>query len=82
MNCRESISSEKIDKFNRQLYSSFKLSAEKMIMNFANKNNKDYFIMRLFNTYGDKNDQFSFVERIIKAKKITQKLLLLMMVYL
>ena len=73
----ESISSEKIDKFNRQLYSSFKLSAERMIMNFANKNDKDYFIMRLFNTYGDKNDQFSFVERIIKSKKNNTKITLI-----
>jgi len=63
------ISDEKQDKFNRQLYSSFKLAAEKLIINYANSNNKDYFIMRLFNTYGDKDDEFSFIEKIIRAKK-------------
>jgi len=63
------ISDEGQDQFNRQLYSSFKLAAEKLIINYANRNNKDYFIMRLFNTYGDKNDEFSFIEKIIKAKK-------------
>ena len=63
------ISDEKQDQFNRQLYSSFKLAAEKLIINYANSNNKDYFIMRLFNTYGDKDDEFSFIEKIIRAKK-------------
>lgn len=73
----ESISSEKFDQFNRQLYSSFKLAAEKMIINYAQKNNKDYFIMRLFNTYGDPNDEFSFIERIIKAKKDNKQITLI-----
>ena len=63
------ISDEKQDQFNRQLYSAFKLAAEKLIINYANNNNKDYFIMRLFNTYGDKDDEFSFIEKIIRAKK-------------
>ena len=73
----ESISNEKPDRFNRQLYSSFKLAAEKLIMNYANKNNKKYFIMRLFNTYGDEKDDFSFVEKIIRAKKNSNKITLI-----
>ena len=33
----ENLSNIKTDKFNRELYSSFKLAAEKMILNFANR---------------------------------------------
>ena len=36
----ENLSNQKNDKFNRELYSSFKLAAEKMILNFANKKKK------------------------------------------
>ena len=73
----DDISNEKPDKLNRQLYSSFKLAAEKLIMNYANNNNKNYFIMRLFNTYGDENDKFSFVEKIIRARKNDKKIKLI-----
>ena len=65
----ENLNSETKDKLNRELYSSFKLACEKIIVNFANKNNKKYYILRLFNTYGNKNDQFSFIEKLIRAKK-------------
>ena len=73
----DDISNEKPDKLNRQLYSSFKLAAEKLIMNYANNNNKNYFIMRLFNTYGDENDKFSFVEKIVRARKNDEKIKLI-----
>ena len=70
---KESFNDEKIDIFNRELYSSFKLAAEKLIINYCNKQNKNYFIMRIFNTYGDERDSFSFVEKIIRAKKSGKK---------
>ena len=65
----ENISNQKSDHYNRELYSSFKLVAEKLILNYSCSKNKDYFIMRLFNTYGDSQDKFSFIEKIIRAKK-------------
>ncbi len=65
----DNINNDKPDKLNRQLYSSFKLAAEKLIMNYSNHNNKKYFIIRLFNTYGNDKDNFSFIEKIIRAKK-------------
>ena len=61
----DNINNDKPDKLNRQLYSSFKLAAEKLIMNYSNHNNKKYFIIRLFNTYGNDKDNFSFIEKII-----------------
>ena len=67
----ENLNSETKDKFNRELYSSFKLACEKIIINFANKNNKKYYILRLFNTYGNKNDHFSFIEKLLRAKNKT-----------
>ena len=69
----ENLSHPKKDNFNRELYSSFKLAAEKLIINYANKMKKEYFIMRLFNTYGDPSDEFSFIENIINSKKIIKK---------
>lgn len=65
----ENIDNQKIDNFNRDLYSSFKLSSEKIILNYCLKNRVDYFIFRLFNTYGNSQDSFSFIEKIIKLKK-------------
>ena len=70
----ENLSNQKNDKFNRELYSSFKLSAEKMILNFANKKKKNYYILRLFNLYGDTRDEFSFIEKLIRLKKSNQKI--------
>ena len=69
----ENLSNQKNDKFNRELYSSFKLAAEKMILNFANKK-KNYYILRLFNLYGDTRDKFSFIEKLIRLKKSNQKI--------
>ena len=57
----ENLNHKSKDNFNREIYSSFKLAAEKIILNYANKK-KNYFIMRLFNIYGNQNDQFSFIE--------------------
>ena len=57
------------DKFNRKIYASFKYSAEKIIENFCYNKKINFYIMRLFNTYGDKNDDFSFIEKLIKIKK-------------
>ena len=64
----ENLSNIKTDKFNRELYSSFKLAAEKMILNFANRKKKNYYILRLFNVYGDPRDKFSFIEKVIRLK--------------
>ena len=55
---RENFNSHSKDPLNRELYSSFKLACEKIVINFANKNNIKYYILRLFNTYGNKNDKF------------------------
>ena len=71
------ISNQKSDHYNRELYSSFKLAAEKLILNYSCSKNKDYFIMRLFNTYGDSQDKFSFIEKIISAKKEKTRLTLI-----
>ena len=73
----ENLSHPKKDNFNRELYSSFKLAAEKLIINYANKMKKEYFIMRLFNTYGDPSDEFSFIENIINKKKDNKKIFLI-----
>ena len=73
----ENLNHPKKDSFNRELYSSFKLAAEKLIINYANKKKKEYFIMRLFNTYGDSSDMFSFIENIINSKKNDKKIFLI-----
>ena len=65
----ENIDNQKIDHFNRDLYSSFKLSSEKIILNYCLKNKVNYYIFRVFNTYGNSKDNFSFIEKIIKLKK-------------
>ena len=64
-NLDESLKDQKKDQFNRILYSSFKYSAEKLIQNYCEKKNIKFFIMRLFNTYGDEKDQFSLIEKLI-----------------
>ncbi len=73
----ENLSHPKKDNFNRELYSSFKLAAEKLIINYANKKKKEYFIMRLFNIYGESSDEFSFIENIINSKKDNKKIFLI-----
>ncbi|WP_435114236.1 SDR family NAD(P)-dependent oxidoreductase [Candidatus Pelagibacter bacterium nBUS_36] len=73
----ENISDPKKDHFNRELYSVFKLAAEKIIINYAFRENKDYYIMRIFNTFGYHADNFSFIEKIIRAKKNRTKITLI-----
>ena len=65
----ENLRISEIDKYNRKIYASFKYSAEKIIENFCREKNIDFYIMRLFNTYGDENDKFSFIEKLIKIKE-------------
>ena len=73
----ENLRISEIDKYNRKIYASFKYSAEKIIENFCREKNIDFYIMRLFNTYGDENDSFSFIEKLIKIKKKKLKLRLI-----
>lgn len=73
----ENIDNQKKDEFNRILYSSFKLASEKIILNYCIKNNLNYHIFRLFNLFGNSNDTFSFIEKIIKSKKDNKKILLI-----
>ena len=73
----ENLNNNKKDFFNRELYSSFKIAAEKIIINYSERNNKCYHIMRLFNTYGNPNDKFSFVEKIIRSKKNKSSIILI-----
>ena len=70
----ENLNNPNKDDFNRELYSSFKLAAEKLILNYSHNKKKEYFIMRLFNTYGNSIDQFSFIEKIIRLKKNNKKI--------
>ncbi|SMF79386.1 SDR family NAD(P)-dependent oxidoreductase [Candidatus Pelagibacter sp. HIMB1321] len=65
------------DKYNRKIYSSFKYSSEKIIQNFCQNRKINFYIMRLFNTYGDTTDQFSFIEKLIHSKKNNLKLTLI-----
>ncbi len=65
----ENLNNRLRDNFNRELYSSFKLAAEKLILNYSQNKKKDYYIMRLFNVYGNSSDEFSFIEKVIKSKK-------------
>ena len=65
------------DKFNRKIYASFKHSAERILENFCKQKKINFYIMRIFNTYGDSNDKFSFIEKLIKIKKLKSKLNLL-----
>ena len=58
-----------LDKYNRKIYAAFKYSSEKIIENFCRPNKIDFYIMRLFNTYGNVNDNFSFIEKLINVKK-------------
>ena len=70
----ENLKNHNKDNYNRELYSSFKLAAEKIVLNYANKKKKKYFIMRLFNVYGNSSDQFSFIEKVIRSKKQNKKI--------
>ena len=76
-NLDDGFTDAKKDQFNRILYSSFKYSAEKLIQNYCRNKNIKFYIMRLFNTYGDSKDQFSFIEKLIHIKKKNLKLTLI-----
>ena len=76
-NLDPSLSALGLDKYNRKLYATFKFSAEKLIENFCHKKKIKFYIMRLFNTYGDNSDEFSFIEKLIKVKKGNSKLTLI-----
>jgi len=66
-----------LDKYNRKIYAAFKYSAEKIVQNFCQKNNINFYIIRLFNTYGDSKDKFSFIEKLIDVKKKKMNLTLI-----
>ena len=68
-NIGSNLSNSAHDRFNRKLYASFKYASEKITENFCRKKNINFYIMRIYNTYGDKNDKFSFIENLIKTKK-------------
>jgi len=76
-NLINSLEDNEVDSYNRKLYSSFKYSAEKIIQNFCQKKKINFYIIRIFNTYGDSNDKFSFIENLIKVKKKNLKLKLI-----
>ena len=63
------------DTNNRSLYSSTKIACENLIYNFASKNNISFLILRIFNMYSDKDDEFSVISKLsdkIKKKKKIQ----------
>ena len=62
------------DEINRNLQASYKLTAEALINNFCKKNNIKFYIMRVFNTYGDERCDFSFIEKAIRLKKNNNKI--------
>ena len=56
------------DDNNRKIYASFKIASEFLIRNYCNKNFVSINICRVFNLYG-KNNNFSIIEKLKKAKK-------------
>ena len=75
-NIKDALKNIEHDNFNREIYSAFKFSAEKIIQNYCNKEKINFYIMRLFNIYGRKNDEFSLIERLIKSKQNNYKITL------
>jgi UDP-N-acetylglucosamine 4,6-dehydratase len=73
----ENIENSKKDPLNRELYSSFKLAAEKIIQNYCNKKRVNFYIFRLFNTFGNEKDNFSFIEKIIRKRNDNEKITLI-----
>ena len=61
------------DNNNRSLYSSAKLLNEILLNNFCKKRKIQLIIARVFNMYGP-NDNFSIIQKIIKANKNKQKI--------
>lgn len=55
------------------LYSSLKITSEKLIEGFCNEMNIDYIIARVFNMYGG-NDNFSVISKIINASLLKKTL--------
>lgn len=62
-----------VDRNNRYIYSSLKISAENLIKNFCNKNKINFDICRVFNLYG-LNDNFSIISKLIQSKKKKKKI--------
>lgn len=56
------------DDNNRNIYAAFKISSEYLIKNYCLRKKISLNIFRLFNLYG-KNDEFSFLQKIKKAKR-------------
>ena len=56
-----------VDTNNKSLYSSTKIAVENLIYNFCSKNNISFLILRIFNMYSDKDDNFSIVSKLTKA---------------
>ena len=65
------------DIFNRNLQGSFKIAAEALVSNYCGKNNIKCYIMRVFNTFGDPNCKFSFIEKLIQLKQKNKKVKLI-----
>jgi len=61
------------DDFNRNIYASFKNASESLIKNYSNKNLIPFYICRVFNIYGNKNE-FSIIEKLINSKKNNDKI--------
>ena len=59
---------ETADTFNRRLYSSVKLSNEKLFLNISKKKKVECKILRIFNIYGGKKDNFSFIKKVTDVK--------------
>ena len=62
------------DANNRSLYSSTKIACENLIYNFASKNNISFLILRIFNMYSDKDDNFSVISKLSNKIKRKEKI--------
>ena len=65
-----------IDYKNRRLQAAYKLATENLITNYSLRNKIKYYVMRVFNTYGNSCDKFSFIEKIIYSKNKRKKIVL------
>ena len=61
------------DKFNRKIYSSVKLSNEKLILNISERKKICCHILRIFNIYGGRHDKFSIIFKINDCIKKNKK---------
>ena len=55
------------DRGNKLLYSSTKIAAENLIYNFASIHKISFVILRIFNMYSDKDDNFSIISKIYNS---------------